>query len=122
MGGIMSKTEQFKIFIRKNPHLIQYVNNGSITWQKFFEMWDLYGEDSEAWNNYKETKNSNLVYDLGLKNVVDSVKNINVDSIVKGLNGLQKLLAIAQDFFGKKEVKSQEDPYIPRPVHKRFED
>jgi len=118
----MAKIDQFKEFVRKNPNLIHYVNNGSATWQKLFETWDLYGEESDVWNNYKGIKNNDVIQELGLKDVIDSVKNINVDSIVKGLNGLQKLLTIAQDFFGKNEEAPQEEPYIPRPIHKRFDD
>ena len=40
----MGNLDNFKNFVKNNPHLITYVNNGSYTWQKFYEMYDLYGE------------------------------------------------------------------------------
>lgn len=43
----MSK-EEFKSFVRKNPSLIKYVNNNSMTWQKFYEMYDMYGESNDV--------------------------------------------------------------------------
>ena len=33
----MSK-EEFKSFVRKNPSLIKYVNNNSMTWQKGYKI------------------------------------------------------------------------------------
>ena len=42
----MSKKEEFKTFIKNNPGFIKYVNNGEMTWQKFYEMYDLYGEEN----------------------------------------------------------------------------
>ena len=44
--------DSFKMFVRKNPNLIKYVNNNEMTWQKFYEMYDLYGEDNSIWNKY----------------------------------------------------------------------
>ena len=40
----MSK-ETFKEFISKKPELIDYIKNGEMTWQKFYELYDIYGED-----------------------------------------------------------------------------
>ena len=49
--------DSFKMFVRKNPNLIKYVNNNEMTWQKFYEMYDLYGEEHDIWNDYvKEEK------------------------------------------------------------------
>ena len=39
----MSK-EDFKKFVKKNPRLLRYINNKEMTWQQFYEMYDLYGE------------------------------------------------------------------------------
>ena len=36
----MSK-EEFKGFVQKNPKLIEYVRNNEMTWQKFYELYDL---------------------------------------------------------------------------------
>ena len=49
----MSKKEEFKTFIKNNPGFIKYVNNGEMTWQKFYEMYDLYGEENSVWDDYR---------------------------------------------------------------------
>ena len=46
--------EDFKKFVRRNPNLAKYVENKKMTWQQFYEMYDLYGEDNEVWNDFKE--------------------------------------------------------------------
>ena len=56
----MDKKEEFKSFVRKHPKLVTYIKDGKTTWQKFYEMFDLYGEDSEVWNDYLETGNNNI--------------------------------------------------------------
>ena len=45
--------ENFKSFVKKNPKLVKYVKNGESSWQKFYEIYDLYGESDEAWREYK---------------------------------------------------------------------
>lgn len=50
----MSK-ESFKEFVRKNPKLVTHVNSGDMNWQKFYEMYDMYGEENEVWTPYLAT-------------------------------------------------------------------
>ena len=46
------KHEAFKNFVKTKPELIKFVQNGKMTWQKFYELYDLYGEDEKVWNKY----------------------------------------------------------------------
>ena len=39
------KKDDFKLLVKKNPELIKFVKNNEMTWQKFYEMYDLYGEE-----------------------------------------------------------------------------
>ena len=48
----MAKIDEFKMYVKKNPKLINYVKDGSMTWQGFYEIYDLYGEDNNAWSKY----------------------------------------------------------------------
>ena len=41
----MSKKDDFKEFASKNPSLAKYIENGEMSWQKFYELYDIYGED-----------------------------------------------------------------------------
>ena len=57
----MSKKEEFKNFILNRPELIDYVESNKTTWQKLYEIYDLYGKDSDVWNKYKNTKKAKIV-------------------------------------------------------------
>ena len=54
----MTKIDNFKSFVRRNPNLITYVREKNTSWQEFYELYDLYGEDPTIWNKYlnKEEK------------------------------------------------------------------
>ena len=52
MGDTMDQKEEFKKFVKSNPKLIKYVKDGSRKWQDFYEIFNLYGDDSKAWDEY----------------------------------------------------------------------
>ena len=59
------KKEEFKEFVRNNPKLINHVKTGEMTWQGFYEMYDMYGADSNVWDEYiKEEKKILLKYNM----------------------------------------------------------
>lgn len=43
--------QQFKEFVKKNPHLINEVRQGTSTWQELYEEWYLLGEDDSRWGS-----------------------------------------------------------------------
>ena len=47
----MSK-ENFKSFARIHPELANFVNTNQTNWQKLYELYDIYGENSTVWNEY----------------------------------------------------------------------
>ena len=122
--------EDFKKFVRSHPELIQHVNNGSMSWQKFYEMYDIYGENNSVWLKYQnsetgdtrsvsETKKiTSTVGDTSLKDLFNMVKKIDLDSVRKGAEGLQKAIALVQDFGGSKTTNN----YQARPLYKHLED
>ena len=124
------KKEQFKEFVRKNPRLISYVKNNEMTWQKFYEMYDLYGESEDAWKEYitkeevkqevNETVNSG-VSGLTLSQVVNWFKNVDLDGLQEGIGNVQRVLGVVQDFT-KKPEEPEKNTYKPRPLYKHFED
>ena len=117
--------DSFKMFVRKNPNLIKYVNNNEMTWQKFYEMYDLYGEDNSIWDKEEEkptinTKNNNK---NSFNEVINMVKNMDVDKVQEGITSLQKALSLFGDLVvSKNNPTSSNNNYTPRPVYKRFED
>ena len=55
----MNNLEDFKTFVKSHPNFAKYVENGTMTWQKFYELYDMYGEDSSIWNDYKNIEEKN---------------------------------------------------------------
>lgn len=122
----MSK-EEFKSFVRKNPSLIKYVNNNSMTWQKFYEMYDMYGESNDVWNNYLNTTSNNIVKtntlsssENAFRELVNTVKTINLEKVQKGINSLQKTISLVQELGSSNNNTPKE--YERRPIYKHFED
>ena len=118
----MSK-ELFKEFVKKNPSLIKYVNNNEMTWQKFYELYDMYGEDEKIWNKYlKQEKKDipNLSAVTTFTDFINFIKTVNLDGLQEGINSVQRVLGIFQDF--TKKDNSNKEEYKPRPIYKHFED
>lgn len=112
----MSGKEKFKLFVQKNPSLIKYVNNNEMTWQKFYEMYDLYGEESTVWDKYiKTTTPSSSSFDL-----LNWIKNVDVDTIQENINSVKRVIGVLQDLNVKDDTANS--VYKPRPLYKHFED
>lgn len=122
----MADKENFKQFVKKNPQLIKYVKNGDMTWQKFYEIFDLYGEEPSAWTEYltekKVTQVAAATAGFGLGDLFNMLKNLDLDSIQNGVNSIQRVLGVVQDFSSNKDKKSTKEEYKPRPIYKHFED
>lgn len=105
--------EDFKLFVNNHKELIKYVNTDKMTWQKFYDMYELYGENNSIWNEYFETKEDNI------SNILEKIKNLDPDEVSKNINTITKALAVIGSLFTKDEVK---DIYEPMPMYKKFED
>lgn len=110
----MTKIDEFKSFVKKNPKLVKYVKNGESSWQKFYEIYDLYGEDNNAWKDYLKTETVVSTDLLGF------LKGINLDNLQEGINNLQRVLGVIGDLSSKESSPTNE--YKPRPMYKHFED
>ena len=122
----MSKIDEFKNFVKQHPTLIDYVQKDEMTWQKFYEIYDLYGEDNIAWNNYlnkkEKTDNTNIRSSTpSWTDIVDIAKNIDVGKVQNGISSLQKALGLVSDLIVK-DNKTSTDTYTPRPLYRSFED
>ena len=114
----MSKKEEFKVFAKNHPELIRSVHEKDTTWQELYEIYDIYGEDDRAWNNYFKKANS-----TSLNNFSDIMKKIDMDSVQKHINTAQKALGLVQELTGKSgNVPTPKGPVNPRPINKFFED
>lgn len=122
----MDKKEEFKSFVRKNPSLIKYVKNGEMNWQKFYEIYDLYGEDENAWSDYikKEeiiNKAAKTTKTASVGQFFDFLKTIDLDSLQETVGSLQRVLGVFGDLTNK-NTEAPKQEYKPRPLYKHFDD
>ncbi len=118
----METKEKFKDFVKNNPILLKHVQSGKMTWQRFYEMYDMYGEDNNAWREYLTDNAATAGATLGL---FDFIKNLDLDSIQTGVNSMQRVVSLLQDMANKnsdKNTNTNREEYKPRPLYKHFED
>ncbi len=126
----MTKLDNFKDFVKQNPNLITYVKNNQMTWQKFYEIYDLYGEDEKVWNEYlksndneiRTSNNNTISRPTNWQDLINAAKNIDVGKVQNGITSLQKALGLFSDLFIKDTNTSSVKDYQPRPIYRKFDD
>lgn len=119
----MSK-EEFKLFVRNNPHLAKHVNSGNMSWQKFYDMYTLYGSENNIWNEYinseikTPTNPSQVTEETTIKDLIGMIKKIDINSVQKGIDGIQKTISLIQDLGST----SKTNTYESRPIYKHLDD
>lgn len=147
----MSKLEEFKKYVKKYPKLINYVKEGKMTWQDFYELYDIYGENDEVWSKYISESSSMNASNINSNNtntnnsintdsvssddsnkesksitsvgdVVKMIKNMDVNKVQDGISSLQKAVDLFSTIFIKDGSKTGGSTYTPRPIYRRFDD
>ena len=114
----MSNLDKFKQFIKNNPTFASYIKDDSMTWQKFYELYDMYGEDSSIWEEYKKEKKKSTT----LNDIVNMAKNIDMNKLQDGVNSLSKAVGLFSDIFANRSSSNNTNTYKPRAIYKRFDD
>ena len=114
----MSKIE-FKEFVKNNPKLLKYIKNDEMTWQKFYEMYDMYGEDNEIWKEYLEDKKESDKVNNN-SDFINYFKNINLDNVQESINSIQRVLGVLGEISANKGESISN--YEPKPIYKHFDD
>lgn len=147
----MSKLEEFKKYVKKYPKLINYVKEGKMSWQDFYELYDIYGENDEVWSKYISESSSMNASNINSNNtntnksintdsvssddsnkesksitsvgdVVKMIKNMDVNKVQDGISSLQKAVDLFSTIFIKDGSKTGGSTYTPRPIYRRFDD
>ncbi len=118
----MDKKEAFKEFAKLHPELINYLkSNKDSSWQKLYEIYDIYGDDLKVWNPYlRSNTTSNNNFDIK-----SLVKNIDPDSLQEHIKSAQKALGFIEELTSKGASninKLPKGPSKPRPINKLFGD
>ena len=114
----MNNLDDFKQFVKVNPTFASHIKDGSMTWQKFYELYDMYGEESTVWDEYKQEKKKSTT----LNDIVNMAKNIDMDKFQDGVNSLSKAIGLFSDLFANRNTTGNTNAYKPRAVYRRFED
>ena len=117
----MSK-ESFKSFARLHPELATTVLGGNATWQQLYELYEIYGENNNIWNNYftQSTITDNIQSSANtFKEFMNTLKDLDMDSVQKGITNIQKTIGLLQDIgLSSKNTNT----YEARPIYQRFDD
>lgn len=117
----MGKKEEFKTFAKTHPELINSIKSGDATWQKLYEIYDIYGEEESAWDTYFNRNNTSN--DTSFSSITNTLKNIDMDSVQKHIQTAQKALDLVSEITGKSSTPNiTKGPTTPRPINKFFED
>ena len=116
----MSKKDEFKLFVSNHPELVDYVNSDKITWQKFYDMYSLYGKDDEVWNKYLKKEEKKEIKDekTSFSDILDTIKNIDPDELQKNITTINKALTLIGSLVAKDTVKNE----YTAPLYKKVED
>ena len=117
----MDKIVEFKDFVKQHPKLITFVKKGDMSWQKFYEMYDLYGESNDVWKDYIAAGTTAAAATASSSGFLDFFKNIDLDGVQNGVNSIQRVIGVLQEISGK-DTKEVAKDYKPRPVYKSFDD
>lgn len=114
--------DKFKEFVKTKPSLESYVSRGEKTWQDFYNMYTLYGENSSVWDKYivKEQTTGTVT----LKDMFNMFKNIDMTEVQKQVNSLQKGIGYIENLVKAKEesIPVRKSTYEARPLYKYFDD
>ena len=112
----MDKKNAFKEFVSKHPELLTYIRNKENTWQDFYEIYDIYGENEDAWDKYFNSSSTNS----SIGELTSLFKNINMDNVQKHINNAQKAVSLIQELTSKSSTNIINK--TPRPITKFFGD
>lgn len=114
----MDKKEEFKTFIGNHPEIMSYIKSKSMTFQDFYEIYDIYGDNSDVWNKYFNESITSNTKDK-INELSGILKKVNIDNIEHHVNNAQKAISIIQELTKKSpDIVTS----VERPISKFYGD
>ena len=117
--------ENFKNFVRNKPNLQNFVAKGEMSWQDFYNMYELYGEQNSVWDKYLNINNGiQSSTAVTLKDMIGMFKNIDMTEVQNSITSLQKGIGYIEDLVKTKEkdIPVRKSSYESRPLYRYFDD
>ena len=109
----MSK-ETFKTFVRSKPQLVKYVKEKNISWQNIYEIYELYGENNNVWEEYTKEKNIQNSFD----DIIKTIKTLDLEKIQSGIESIQSTISMIRNLGNN----NQNNRYEPRYKYEHLDD
>lgn len=93
----MSKLDDFKKFVSNHSEFVDYVRDNNVTWQTFYELYDMYGEDEKIWSKYTKNTINDIKDTINIKGLLNTIKNINLDTLEENINSIQKAVSLVEE-------------------------
>ncbi len=126
----MNKLDSFKRFVKTKPHLAYKVHSGLTTWQKLYEIYDVYGPNHDIFddgtkNLEREVRNKEVnlntneeanagTWREGFTSILKALQDIDIDKLSDNLNSLKNIFSIFE--------RPKTPPVTPKRPYRRFED
>lgn len=122
----MNKLDSFKKFVKTKPYLAYKVHSGLTSWQKLFEIYDVYGANHEIFDDgMKKSKpeaepkaQENEVqagnWKESVTTILKALQDVDVEKLSDSLNSFKNIFSLFER--PKAQPSSIKRPY------KRFED
>ena len=117
--------ENFKNFVRNKPNLQNFVAKGEMSWQDFYNMYELYGEQNSVWDKYLSASSVNQnTSAVTVKDMIGMFKNIDMTEVQNSITSLQKGIGYIEDLVKTKEkdIPVRKSSYESRPLYRYFDD
>jgi hypothetical protein len=98
--GLHPSIENFKVFVKNNPRVMEEVRSGKVTLQELYEEWFLLGEEDTRWDDFrsekKEDGKSNEANADWMRTVLGTLKNMDPNQMQHYLGHLSQAIGAIQ--------------------------
>lgn len=120
----MSKIDDFKLFIKTKPEVVNKIHNGELSWQMVYEIYDIKGENDPLFQNEKSIKKTeeNKSTTSSINSALKAFQDIDMDKVTNNLQSIQKVLSIFSEFGKSNNSNETRTHSMSRGRYRRYND